>query len=132
MQNSTVIVERPSRVRSKISNGSRMLLDVDGRSADARRYRDLCMSFADDLGGAAELSEAQRALVRQAATMVVQSERLQAAVVRGADINLEQLTRIANSTTRILAKLGIRRGHVDATPSLGDYLAQHHSSEAAE
>jgi hypothetical protein len=36
----------------------------DGRSAEARRDKDLCLSVADDFGGADGLSEVQRAFVR--------------------------------------------------------------------
>ena len=67
------------------------------------------MSLADDLGGAAGLTEAQRALVRQAAGTIVQSEKLQGAVLRGEDVDLEQLTRLTNALSRMLSRLGIKR-----------------------
>ena len=114
---------RSPTVRSRITNGKQLLAKVDGRTADARRYRDLTISLADDLGGAAGLSEAQRALVRQAAAMIVQSEALQAAVLRGELVDVEQLTRLANAATRILTRLGIKRRPYNPTPSLHDYLA---------
>jgi hypothetical protein len=37
--------------RSRVTNGSKFISGVDGRSAEARRFRDLAMSFADDAGG---------------------------------------------------------------------------------
>ena len=91
-----------------------MLANVDGRTADARRYRDLCTSLADDLGGAAGLTEAQRALVRQASAVIVQSERLQASILRGELADSEQLVRLCNSATRILTRLGLKRTVVQA------------------
>lgn len=44
------VAERLPTVRSRVTNGAKMIAGVDGRSADARRYRDLAMSFADDCG----------------------------------------------------------------------------------
>ena len=123
MSESLAIAKRSPTVRSRITNGRDLLANVDGRTADARRYRDLAASLADDLGGASGLTEAQRALVRQAAAMIVQSERLQSAVLRGELVDVEQLTRLANAATRILSRLGIKRERADAGPSLHDYLA---------
>lgn len=73
------------------------------------------MSLADDLGPST-LSEAQKALVRQAAAMIVQSETLQGAVLRGELVDVEQLTRLANAATRILSRLGIKRAARIAQP----------------
>jgi hypothetical protein len=109
MLESQLAAERSPTVRSRITNGKQLLANIDGRTADARRYRDLAVSLADDLGGASGLTEAQRALVRQAAAMIVQSERLQSAVLRGELVDVEQLTRLANAATRILSRLGIKR-----------------------
>jgi hypothetical protein len=122
---------RSPTLRSRVTNGSQLLANVDGRTADARRYRDLAVSLADDLGGAASLTEAQRALVRQGAAMIVQSEKLQGAVLRGELVNVEQLTRLANAATRILVRLGIKRERRDPTPSLDEYLAANHGESVA-
>jgi hypothetical protein len=109
MLESQTTAARPSTIRSRITNGSKLSRGVDGRSADARRFRDLGMSFADDLGGAASLTEAQRALVAQAATLTVQAERLQGAMLRGETVDVEQQTRVANVLARTLSRLGIRK-----------------------
>jgi hypothetical protein len=109
MLEALVTAPRSSTTRSRITNGKSLLANIDGRTADARRYRDLTASLADDLGGAGGLTEAQRALVRQAAAMIVQSEKLQGAVLRGELVDVEQLTRLANAATRILSRLGIKR-----------------------
>ena len=100
---------RPLRLRSRLTNSLHALPGVDGRSIEARRYRDLAIAFANELGGATALGEAEQALVRQAAAMVLQAERLQGAAVRGEAVDLEQLTRLSNSATRALTKLGIKR-----------------------
>jgi hypothetical protein len=113
---------RPLKLRSRVTNGSKMIAGVDGRSADARRYRDLAMSFADDLGGAAVLTEAQRALVFQAAALVVKSESMNGAMIRGEDVNVEQQTRVANALGRTLNRLGIKKREAKSV-TLDDYLA---------
>jgi trimethylamine:corrinoid methyltransferase-like protein len=125
-----IAAERSPTVRSRITNGKDLLANVDGRTADARRYRDLAASLADDLGGASSLTEAQRALVRQAAAMLVQSERLQSAVVRGELVDVEQLTRLANAATRILTRLGVKRERPDTTPTIAEIAARHRSATA--
>jgi hypothetical protein len=114
---------RSTRLRSRVTNGSKLVAGLDGRSAQARRYRDLIISYSDDLGGADRITEAQRTLIGQAATLQIQSERVQAAVLRGEQINLEQLTRLANASTRILSRLGLKRERRDATLDLAAYLA---------
>jgi hypothetical protein len=121
--------DRSRTLRSRVTNGTQLLAGVDGRTAAARRYRDLAISLADDLGGAGSLTEAQSALVRQAAAMIVQSEKLQGEVLRGEVVNSEQLVRLANAATRILSRLGLKRTARDTTPSLAEYLASHHGEE---
>ena len=119
---------RPAANRSRVTNG-KMIAGVDGRSAEARRYRDLCFSFADDAGGAASLTEGQRSLVRQCAMLAVQGEKHQAAMIRGEDVNVEQQTRVANSLSRSLSRLGIRK-RATAKLSVPEYLAQRDARRA--
>jgi hypothetical protein len=118
------IVDRPLRTRAAVSNGTRMHpKGVDGRSAEARRFKDLVSSFAASLGGEGALTEAERALIRNAASLTVQCERLQAALVAGREVNSEEMTRLANSSARVLAALRIKGERKEATPTLSQYLA---------
>jgi len=48
--------------RSRISNRSRMLPGVDGRSSTARRFRDICANYEAEFGG--NISELERDLNR--------------------------------------------------------------------
>jgi phage-related minor tail protein len=123
----TPVAGRPSRQRSRVSNGSKLMAGVDGRSAEARRYRDLCQSFADDCGGASALSESQRSLIRSAAALSVQSEKLQGAVIRGEPVSDEQLTRVANSLSRTLARL---KRPAPRIPSLAEYISRPRPADA--
>ncbi|MEN3793371.1 hypothetical protein [Fulvimarina sp. MAC3] len=94
--------------RSAVSNGSRLLTGIDGRSASARRFRDLARDFAGELGGEDALTAPQRALVRHAAAVVLESEALQAAIVRGEDVDHEQLVRVSNVLARLMRDLGVK------------------------
>jgi hypothetical protein len=113
----------PSSVRSRVANGSKLLPLTDGRSAAARRFRDLFEDICVDLGGAAHLSEGQRQLVRRAAMLSAESERLEALAAPGEpgfDIDLYGLARI-----------GLKRVPRDAT-TLQQYVAKSTKAPAAE
>lgn len=66
------------------------------------------MSYADDLGGAGSLAEHQQALIRQAAAVTVQCEKLQAKVVKGEDIDFDELVRLTNILARLVKQLGMK------------------------
>jgi len=113
-----------TRNRSAISNGSWLLDGVDNRSALGRRFRDLCTSFADDLGGASSLNEPQRALIRQVAAVTVESEKLQASIVKGESVDHENLVRLNNLQARLVKQLDIKPKGQKRKRSLQDILGQ--------
>ena len=115
---------RPLTIRSKITNDPLAVRGVDGRSMAARRYRDVAIAIADDLGGQDLLSEPSKILVRQAAGMTVAVEDLSAKVVAGEDVNLEQLTRLSNVLGRTLQRLGLKKPAAPRGPTLGELMAQ--------
>ena len=78
---------------------------ADGRSKAAKRFRQLVESFGTDLGGSAELSTADRALIAQAAAIVVRCEALQAAALAGDAVDDEALVRLSNAAIRIVGAL---------------------------
>ncbi len=117
------IAERMPSNSNAVTNGSRLhRRGVDGRTRDARRFRDLFESFAASLGGEARLSEADRALARTAASLTVKSEFMQAEVAAGGEVDAEQLVRVSNSLSRVLSRL-VKRQPRDAGPTLAQYLA---------
>jgi hypothetical protein len=122
---------RKPTARSRVTNGKELLANIDGRSTEARRYRDLCFSFADDCGGAAGLTEVQRALVRQAAALTVQSEKLQGAMIRGEAVDDEQMTRVANALSRTLSRLQRKRSAPKLSPLVA-HFSRPPAREAAE
>src|SRR5215217_6914580 len=109
--------------RSRVTNGTRLLEGVDGRSPTARRYKDLIDSFSADLGGAAVLTEADRALVKQAASLTIRAEQLQASIIRGEPVDPDELIRLMNTARRTLAGIKPR-------PTMADYLAKRRGAVA--
>jgi hypothetical protein len=66
------------RTRSKVTNGRALFDgDVDGRSAWARRLRDLIRLYVADLGGEDNVSAAEHSLARRAATLTLELELLE-------------------------------------------------------
>jgi hypothetical protein len=126
-QDSSAVVVRPLTVRSAVTNDPLLLRGVDGRSVVARRYRDVAIALADDLGGQGRLSEPSKILVRQAAAMTVQSK-----IVSGEDIDLEQLTRLSNVLGRTLQRLGLKKPRAKPASPLAAHFARPPVREAAE
>jgi hypothetical protein len=121
-EDSSAAVPRPLTVRSATTNDPLLLRGVDGRSVVARRYRDVAIALADDLGGQDRLSEPSKILIRQAAAMTVQVEGLQSKIVAGKDVDLEQLTRLSNVLGRTLQRLGLKKPRAKPTGPLAAHL----------
>lgn len=89
--------------RSAVSNGTRVLPGVDGRSPGARRFHDIVTDLAAEVGG--DLSTAERLILRNAATLQIAAEDLAAAQARGEPVDPDALARAANGAVRALAAL---------------------------
>jgi hypothetical protein len=90
METIALTPRRKAMGRSKLSNGKKLLSLTDGRSAAARRFKDLIGDIAADLGGVDLLSEGQRQLIRRAAMLSAECERQEALAARGeAEFNCE-------------------------------------------
>ncbi len=111
--------------RSRVSNGSALLPGVDGRSCWARRFRDLIALHTADLGGSDYVTAAEASIIRRAAAITVELERLEQrfATDDATDpATLDQYQRAANSLRRLLESVGLKRRITDVTPSLGEYI----------
>jgi hypothetical protein len=116
--------------RSKVSNGTRLLQDVDGRSSSARRFRDLVRAYEAEVGG--NLTEVERGLVRQAAALTFKAEKLQSDLVNGNPVDGDQLIRLTGTAKRILSALGEKASkRKPPAPTLQDHLARR-AAERAE
>lgn len=72
---------------------------INGRTRAGRRFKSLLKEYLTMTGGKDE------ALCRQAAALVVQRELMDAAIVRGEDVNILHLARLAGAINRTIAKL---------------------------
>lgn len=125
---SSVTVRTPKDAnRSRITNGTRVLPNTDGRSAIARRFRDIASAIITDQGGVERLSEARVQLIRRFAAAAVIAEQMEAKLAAGEDINIVEHAQLASTLVRIAQRIGIDRRSRNITPSLKDYL-----EEAAE
>ena len=86
--------------KSKVSNGTRLLAGVDGRSATFRRFRDLVADLMAEQDR--DLSISEIGLIRSAAALLVRSEELQAAAVRNEDLDGDELIRLTSEARRLL------------------------------
>jgi hypothetical protein len=106
------------------------LADLDGRTAAARRARDLVAGIEADLGGGDRLSVAERQLVQRAAVLGAIIESQEVAWLAGRQVDVAEHLAAINAQRRVLATIGLQRRNRDVTPSLGEYLAAAHRAEA--
>jgi hypothetical protein len=112
MEIRTPSADRPLTQRSRVTNGKTLFAaGGDMRSPWARRLRDLIGLHISDLGGIENVSEAERSLVRRAAVLTVELERLEArfAVNEASGDDLDLYQRTAGNLRRLLESLGLRR-----------------------
>jgi hypothetical protein len=109
--------------RSRVSNGKAVFLDsVDGRSALARRYRDILAQLVSDIGG--DPSEAESIICRRAATLAVWCEQSESAMAGGTPLNIGEFTTAVNTLHRLVCTLGLERRARDIMPTLQGYLGR--------
>jgi hypothetical protein len=80
-----------------------------------------------DLGGQANVSEAEKAIARRAACLIVELEQMEqkfATQGQSEGAQLDQYQRVSNTLRRLLESLGLERRQRDVTPSVAQYLGQ--------
>ena len=110
------IAGRSPVARSRVTNDSALLAGVDGRSAIARRFRDLVDAIISDMGGDEVISEGQRQLARRSAALSVQCEQIEAVMANGGPIDANDYVRLVNALNRVLGSIGLKRRMKDVTP----------------
>jgi hypothetical protein len=119
--NKTLSIRKPT-ARSRVSNGADLLPGIDGRSAAARRYRDIAAAIVADQGGLLQMSEARMQLARRFAAQAVMAEELEARLAMGEPIKTEEHALISSTLVRLASRLGLERRVRKVIPDLGDYL----------
>lgn len=122
-----------AQARTRLTKGEVMIPGVDGRTLWARRLKELVAIYASDLGGAPQMCEAEKSIVRRAATISIELERLEQrfalADEGGTARDLDIYSRLANTLRRLLERVGLQRRPTDvltldaylvgATPTIG-------------
>jgi hypothetical protein len=119
-----IAAQKPSH-RSRVTNGTTLLPNVDGRSMWARRMRDLMALHLSDLGGEAAVSAAEKSIIRRAATLTVELERMEERFATEGEADAEALdlySRTSGNLRRLLEAIGLRRRPKDITPDLSTYI----------
>ena len=116
-------VARPTN-RSRVSNGADVLPDVDGRSAIARRYRDIHAQLAKDQGGVDRLSEARLQLCRRFAAAACIAEQMEADLANGKTIDITEHAQLCSTLVRVAQRIGINRIAKEIGPTVMDLLRE--------
>ncbi len=120
---STTVTAPSSTTRSRLTNGRDLFLgDVDGRSREARRYRDVYAALIAHLGGEDHASEVKRHLAKRASALIVWAEVEEGRLAKGEELDVQTYTTAVNALRRLLGDLGLERVARDVTPPLSDYL----------
>src|SRR5262245_39705305 len=114
--------------RARASNDLLALPGVDGRSSQARRYRDLVLGFLKALGLSAkdDIDDVLRELIRSTATFQLQLDDLNARQLAEPKADLAQAIKaLANTINRQRWMLGLgRRKRPDLGHDLKNYIAE--------
>jgi hypothetical protein len=111
------------RSTRKTASGIR-LPRVDARTRASRRYLELVQTFESEIDH--KLTEVDRVMVKQAASLTMQAEDVEASVVKGLPVDPDLSIRLTSEVRRILAILkghGSRRTESSAVDDLQSYLA---------
>lgn len=103
-----------------------LLPHLDGRSVWPRRWRELVRLHLSDLGGEECVSEAELALVKRAATLILELERRELGFAQAGQVSDQQLAvfqTTVNTLRRLLESIGLQR-RAKEVPDLQTYLRQ--------
>lgn len=117
------------QARSAITNGKKLFEHEPTRARSERRFRDLLEAYTDQFE---IVTEADKALVRNAAALTFEQEEMAAAKMRGERVNGDDLVRMSSELRRVLSELK-RRSQTDApaAPSVTEHWAANHEDEGA-
>jgi hypothetical protein len=113
-----------ARLGGKV-NAATLFVDIDGRTAWGRRYRDVVAALVDDAGGLSSLTELRYVLIRRVAALVLEAERMEVSLANGEKIDVDLLARISSHIRRMSETIGLDRVARDVTPSLSDIIRRH-------
>jgi hypothetical protein len=111
--------------KSRITNGSALLPGVDGRSPWVRRCKDIIRSHLSDLGGEDNTSAAERSIIRRAAVLTTELERLEVKFALAGEASADEIdlyARVSGNLRRLLEAVGLQRRAKEVGPTLTDLI----------
>jgi hypothetical protein len=90
--------------------------DLDRRTSAYRTAAQLRLELISDMGGAANISAAQRELAGRGALLMVMCDSLEARFLLGEGIALTEYLPVVNTLRRVLSTLGLERRARNVTP----------------
>ena len=99
-----------------------VLGEVDGRTRPALAYRRAVSDFISDLGGEDSVSRGQHEMCQRAAGMSVLAAQLEAKLIAGHEMDVEQYISLTNALARVFSRIGLKRVPRDVTPVLAEYI----------
>lgn len=78
------------------------------------------------------MTELKLALIRRAAALVVECERLENCLANGETVDVDLLARLSSHTRRIAETIGIDRVKRDTTPTISELVADHNAANTAK
>ncbi len=127
--------------RSKITNGTKLLPSVHGKTTWGRIFGDTYHALVTHCGGLDTITEPERMIARRAAALepelILYENSIGMLRVKGKEpdpVVVDRYGRLAERQRRFLETLGFERRSRDVTPSLDQYLARNDTepAEAAE
>ena len=103
------------------------LTALDGRLSLARELRERYQALTDDLGGADQLSYAQRSLSERALWLEYWLASQERELASGSEFDVGKWVQAANSLQGIYSKLGLHRVERNV-PTLRDFIAKREAS----
>jgi hypothetical protein len=104
---------------------------VDGRTREARRYRDLFKAFADEAGGVETLSASAQQLIRRLAQVSIELELQESQRASGQAIDPVAFVTLVNSQRRLLKDLEALKKRQKPKALLQEHLARHYGTQDA-
>jgi len=123
---------RAAQHASRVTNGCEILPGVDGRSAGARRYHDICASIIDDLGDGEHMTEVRFQLIRRFAAAAVLAEQMEAKFANGETIDIGEHAHLTSTLVRVAQRIGVNKLKPDTISTLEEYLASKRDEAESE
>jgi hypothetical protein len=90
-----------SRQKSRVGNGNGLLVEGDQRSAWVRRAKDQILAHCNWRGGEAACTSAELSLIRRAACMEVELERMECAFAKAGEASPGEIDLYARTTGQL-------------------------------